>query len=394
MPPRLRLIATLSLSQILGWGTTFDMPGVFGRTIASELSMANETAFAGLTVMMLVTAFAGPATGRLVERLGAARVLACGSALFGLGLLLMAAATGPILYFAAWLLIGFGSAFGLSVPCYAAVVEREGADAKRAIGILMIFTGLSATVCWPLLSLGQDWIGWRWTLTIAALIHLVALVPLHLFGLPAVQGRTAEAAAASQAEPLALSPRQSKRALVLIAIVTIAFSLVTMGIAPSLIELITQAGATPELALQLGALRSVFGISARAIDTVAGRRASPLFTGYAAAILMLAALPILAFSGGEPWLLLAFVACYGFGSGVSALSRALLPLGFFSPGRYARISANLSLPANLAMAAAPVVSTFLLDRGGATALLVYCAGLCLITLAALAGLSLIRRQAR
>ncbi|MBO3759487.1 MFS transporter [Ciceribacter sp. L1K22] len=394
MPPRLRLIATLSLSQILGWGTTFDMPGVFGRMIAAELSMANETAFAGLTVMMLVTAFAGPTTGRLVERLGAARVLACGSALFGLGLLLMAAATGPILYFAAWLVIGFGSAFGLSVPCYAAVVEREGPDAKRAIGILMIFTGLSATVCWPLLSLGQDWFGWRWTLAVSALIHIGALVPLHLFGLPAIRGATAEATAASQEEPLAFSPAQAKRALLLIAIVSIAFNLVTTGIAPSLIELITQAGATPELALQLGALRSVFGISARAIDTVAGRRASPLFTGYAAAILMLAALPILAFSGGEPWLLLAFVACYGFGSGVSALSRALLPLGFFSPGRYARISANLSLPANLAMAAAPVVSTFLLDRGGATALLVYCAGLCLITLAALAGLSLIRRQVR
>lgn len=394
MPPRLRLIAALSLSQILGWGTTFDMPGVFGRMIAAELQMANETAFSGLTVMMLVTAFAGPATGRLVERLGAARVLACGSALFGIGLLLMAVAHGPILYFAGWLVIGFGSAFGLSVPCYAAVVEREGADAKRAIGILMIFTGLSATVCWPLLSLGQDWIGWRATLAVSALVHLVALVPLHLFGLPAIRGDTTETTAAAQTEPLPLTPRRAKRALILIAVASVAFSLVTTGIAPSLIELIARAGATPELALQLGALRSVFGISARAVDTLAGRRASPLFTGYSAAFLILASLPILALSGGEPWLLLLFVACYGFGSGVSALSRALLPLGFFSPGRYARISANLSLPINLAMAAAPVVSTFLLDRGGATTLLVYCAGLCLITLSALAGLSMIRREAR
>jgi hypothetical protein len=44
---RLALVASLALCQILGWGTTFEMPAVFGRAMAADLGIANELAFAG-----------------------------------------------------------------------------------------------------------------------------------------------------------------------------------------------------------------------------------------------------------------------------------------------------------------------------------------------------------
>lgn len=392
--PRAGLIALLSVSQIIGWGTTFDMPGVLGRRIAADLGLSSEMIYLGLTVMMLVLAFAGPKTGRLLARHGAARILSVGSCLMASGLLLLSLAQGPVLYLGAWLVIGLGGAFGLSVPAYTAVVEREGAGAKRSIGILMIFTGLSAAVCWPLLSLLDQQVGWRLALVIAAGTQLLVCLPLHALALTKPEARSAEETSAADAEPLALTPRQSGLAFLLIAIATSIFSLITFGLSPSLIHILEVSGASPALALQLGSLRSVLGISARAVDVLIGKRSSPVLTGLVGSAFLVLAMVALLLADGQTSMLWLFIALYGFGSGISALSRALLPLSFFSASSFAQQSARLSLPQNLANAAAPVLFTALLDRQGATTALVALALLAITALTCIVALALMARRAR
>ncbi len=359
---RFFLIAALALSQILGWGTTFEMPAVFGRAMAADLQIANELAFAGLTVMMLMMAALGPFTGRLIARHGAARILALGSLTMGAGLLVLASAQGLVLYGLGWVVLGFGGAFGLSVPTFAAVVEREGGGAKRTIGILMIFTGLSSAVCWPLLSLAGESVGWRGALIAAALIQFLVCLPLHLALARLPIRRSAEERAADLVEPLALDPAQARIAFALIALATALASLMTFGLSPILLHVLEVSGATPALALQLGSLRAVFGIAARAVDVVLGKRSSPLATGLAGTAMLTAAPLLLIFADGTPSMLLAFTALYGFGSGVTTIARALLPLSFFSASRFARQSARLALPQNLANATAPVLMTAVVDR--------------------------------
>jgi len=391
--PRAGLVALLSVTQIVGWGTSFEMPGVLGRPIAAGLGLANEVVFLGLTVMMLTMAAAGPRTGRLIERHGAARVLAAGSALLGLGLLGLSLCQGVIAYFAAWLVLGLGGAFGLSVPTYAAVVEREGANAKRSIAVLMIFTGLSSAVCWPLLGLLEQQYGWRVTLQLAAAFHLVVCLPAHLFLLPQPAARSAAEAAAARAEPLPLAERQARLAFLLIALAITLVTLVSFGVSPSLIRMLELSGASPMLALQLGSLRSVFGITARAVDLVLGRRSSPLATFLAGlGLIVVSTVVLLLFSGAGAAIV--FVVLYGFGTGVVTVARALIPLVFFSPDRFARQSARLSLPQNLASAAAPVLMTTVLDRQGLTAVILLCLGLSLAALLALLLLARIASRAR
>ncbi|PYB77881.1 MFS transporter [Rhizobium wuzhouense] len=364
---RLALVASLALCQILGWGTTFEMPAVFGRAMATDLGMANELAFAGLTVMMLMMAALGPFTGRLIARHGAARTLALGSLTMGAGLLVLAAAQGIVLYGLGWLILGFGGACGLSVPSYAAVVEREGNGAKRTIGILMIFTGLSSAICWPLLSLASDAVGWRGALIGAAVVQFLVCLPAHLALARMPIQRSAEDRAADLVEPLTLSPAQARIAFALIALATALASLMTFGLSPILLHVLEVSGATPALALQLGSLRAVFGIAARAVDVVLGKRSSPLTTGLAGTAMLTAAPLIILFTEGTPSTLFAFVALYGFGSGVTTIARALLPLSFFSASRFAQQSARLALPQNLANATAPVLMTAVIDRAGLTA---------------------------
>jgi predicted MFS family arabinose efflux permease len=335
--------------------------------MAADLGMANELAFAGLTVMMLMMATLGPYTGRLIARHGAARTLALGSVSMGAGLLVLAAAQGLVLYALGWLILGFGGACGLSVPSYAAVVEREGSGAKRTIGILMIFTGLSSAICWPLLSLASEAVGWRGALIGAAIVQFLVCLPVHLALARMPIQRSAEDRAADLVEPLAMSPAQARIAFSLIALATALASLMTFGLSPILLHVLEVSGATPALALQLGSLRAVFGIAARAVDVVLGKRSSPLTTGLAGTAMLAAAPLIILFTEGTPTTLFAFVALYGFGSGVTTIARALLPLSFFSASRFAQQSARLALPQNLANATAPVLMTAIVDRAGLTA---------------------------
>lgn len=392
--PRTALVAALTVSQILGWGTTYEMPAVFGRAMAADLGLANETAFAGLTVMMLVMAFLGPWTGRQIARHGASKILAMGSALMAAGLATLALSTGLVLYAVAWLILGVGGSFALTVPAFAAVVEREGRDARRAIGILMVFTGLSSAVCWPLLTLAGEALGWRGALLTAAAVQLLVVLPVHLaIGRIAIT-RSDEDRAADAVEPLDLSRRMAVVAFLLIALSSSLSSLMTFGLSPQLLHILELSGATPALALQLGSLRAVFGISARAVDLVLGKRTSPITTGLAGSAMLTASTLLLIFFSGTPSSLLLFTALYGFGSGVSALARATMALSFFSASRFARQSARLALPQNLANATAPVLMTSVIDRAGIDAGLVLATLLAATGFVAILGLAVIARRGR
>lgn len=392
--PRTALVAALTVSQILGWGTTYEMPAVFGRAMAADLGLANETAFAGLTVMMLVMAFLGPWTGRQIARHGASKVLAMGSVLMAAGLATLALSTGLVLYAVAWLILGVSGSFALTVPAFAAVVEREGRDARRAIGILMVFTGLSSAVCWPLLTLAGEALGWRGALLAAAAVQFLVVLPVHLaIGRIAIT-RSDEDRAADAVEPLDLSRRMAVVAFLLIALSSSLSSLMTFGLSPQLLHILELSGATPALALQLGSLRAVFGISARAVDLVLGKRTSPITTGLAGSAMLTASTLLLIFFSGTPSSLLLFTALYGFGSGVSALARATMALSFFSASRFARQSARLALPQNLANATAPVLMTSVIDRAGIDAGLVLATLLAATGFVAILGLAVIARKGR
>lgn len=386
-------VAVLAITQLVGWGTTFDMLGVMGRIIAPDLGLANEVIFLGISVMMLVSALAGPATGRWLTRFGARNVLAAGSVVFFFGLLALSAAQGLVSYILAWAVIGFGGALGLSPPAYTAIVEREGLRAGRVIAILMLFTGLSSAVFWPLLNAVQAEIGWRMTFVVTAFIHLCVCLPLHLFVLPR-PGAAATADEGHDIAPIRLSQRQRTAAFLLIAVSTMLATFVTYGLTPSLLHILSLSGASPAFALELGSLRGVMGIAARFLDMLLGRRSSPLIGTTAGVLMLVASFVMLAFAGSAPPLLVGFVVLYGFGTGVVTVARALLPLLVFSRQEFGMQSARLSLPQNLASAVAPVIFTGILDRLGLNAVIVTITLLSMLSLLLTLVLWFIIRRAR
>lgn len=365
-PARLRLVGVLAVTQVIGWGTTFDMPGVMARKMASDVDLNIDTTFFGLTLMMLVIGLTGPVVGEALRRAGAARVLALGSAASTAGLVLLAAAEGPAGYFTAWTLIGFAGSLALSVPAYAAAVEREGAAGRRTIGVLMIFTGVSSTIFWPILDAIDAVVGWRMTLLAMAGLHLFVCLPLHLFALPSVSGGLMELEA-SERRAVILDPQNSSRAFVHIGVISVAFSFTTFGLAAAYLELLRGAGASVEYALWLGTVRPVVSIAARAADLALDGRGGPLATTAAAALLMGGSFALLLTGADGVWLLPAFVTIYAFGAGLSAMARAVLPLAFFPPDEFSRQSGRLALPQNIGNAVAPVVFVAIIHHSGVAA---------------------------
>lgn len=393
---KLRLIAVLSVSQLIGWGTTFDMPSVLGRAMERDLAMPFETIFGGLTAMMIVMALASPRVGRLLVRSGAARVLAMGSVLMAAGLLALSMSQGPVSYFAAWLIIGCGGAFALTVSANTAVVERQGATAKRTVGTLMIFTGLSSAIFWPILSYAEAAIGWRAALQMAAAAHLILLVPLHVYGLPARgEGAVTDAGAPVPTCPIPpLNPHDKLRAFLLIASASSLNSLTSFGISASLIELLKLAGAAPGLALTLASLRGVIGISARLADLLAGERTSPVASGLAASLAMFGAFLLLAAFPASSFVVpLLFVLLYGAGSGVAAVARALLPLAFFTRTDFALMSSRVALPQNIASALSPVIFAAAMENFGLKGVIALALTLTFLTCASMGGLMLLKARA-
>lgn len=369
LPPlsRVRLVGVLAVTQVIGWGTTFDMPGVMARAMAPDVGLSIDGSFFGLTLMMLVIGLTGPTVGEAIRRFGAARVLVGGSAMSAAGLVLLAAAAGPVVYFIAWTLIGAAGSLALSVPAYAAAVEREGAAGRRTIGVLMIFTGVSSTIFWPILAAIDGAVGWRATMLAMAGLHLFLCLPLHLFALPPI-GTGTDAAAEEKVLPIPpLSPAGKRQAFLHIGVISVAFSFTTFGLAAAYLELLRGAGATVDYALWLGTIRPVLGISARMADLLLDGRGGPLATTGASALLMGASF-VLLISGAEGvWVLPAFVALYAFGAGLSAMARAALPLAFFPPDEFARRSGRLALPMNVANAVAPVIFVAVIHKTGLAA---------------------------
>lgn len=365
-PTRLRLVGVLAITQVIGWGTTFDMPGVMARKMAPDVGLSIDTTFFGLTLMMLVIGLTGPAVGEAVRRMGAARVLVLGSAASTAGLALLAAAEGPVGYFVAWTMIGAAGSLALSVPAYASAVEREGAAGRRTIGILMIFTGVSSTIFWPILDAIDAVVGWRVTLFAMAGLHLFVCLPLHLFALPPIGTHPVEPEA-TRRQAVALGPDGKTRAFVHIGVVSVAFSFTTFGLAAAYLELLRGAGASVEYALWLGTIRPVVSIAARAADLVLDGRGGPLATTAAAALLMGGSFALLLTGADGVWLLPAFVTIYAFGAGLSAMARAVLPLVFFPPDEFSRQSGRLALPQNIANAVAPVIFVAVIHQAGIAA---------------------------
>lgn len=384
--PTTRAVAALSLTQLLGWGGTFWLPAVTGPAMSMELGLTLPMVMAGPTVMLLVMAAVSWPLGGVLERHGARPVMMLGSLLGAVGLLALSAAGGQAGYFLAWAIIGVAGAGMLTTPAQVGLREVAGEGARRALGLLVLAGGLTSTLMWPLTGLLQAQWGWRMTCLVFAALLLLVCLPVHAMVL-ARRPRASGGAAAS------VAPAQIHRPRFLLLALSFGLNgLFTWGFALTIIILFEQSGLDHGSAVMVASLIGMAQWAGRLVDMLGGQRLSGLTVGLLGAALFPVSF-IMLLAGGDMAACVLFAMLYGLASGVMAVTRTILPLQLFPSGAYARASARLALPLNLAFALAPPAFTAIMTTLGPQAALWLASLLSLMSFAALVALAMLQRRA-
>lgn len=383
--PTIRAVAALSLTQLIGWGSTFYLPAVIGPAMAHELGIGLPMVMAGPTIMLVVMAMVSWPLSVAFESHGARPVMAFGSAIGATGLFLMSMANGPVPYVLSWMILGLAGACMLTTPAQIAVSEIAGEKARQALGVLILAGGLTSTIIWPTTGLLQAQWGWRMTIQAYAALMLLVCTPLHWI---ALARRPRERSATRMAAEPAPIDRPS---FVLLAMSFAANGFVTWGFALTIIILFEAAGLEHASALAAAACIGIAQWAGRMVDFLGGRRWSGFLTGLVGSALFPLSFVVLLMTSNFVGAIL-FAVLYGIASGVTAVTRATLPLQIFPAGAYARASAQLAVPLNLSFAAAPPAFTAIMTSAGPHAALWLAFAISIFAFCSLLGLLLLHRR--
>jgi len=359
-------IAGLAITQMIGWGTTYYLPAVVDDRLAAELGLSRELVFAGVSVMLAVGALAGPGVGRLIDEIGAGRVLTAGSAVIALGLVVLSMSSSAATFYPAWVLLGIGVPTALSIPAIAKLTEISGLRARRAIGTLLLFTGLSASIAWPITSYLSDTVGWRMMCLLFAATHLVVCLPIHVW-LNRVRRdqfrRDGETASTVDREGL-VQPRWRRHALLLTALLFSLQGFVSWGLSLQLISIFEGFGIGTTTAIAVASMMGPAAVIARMAEVAFGHRGPPLFSVIIGTFVLPLSFALLLVGPRNGEWALAFVLVWSASNGLMAIARATLPLLLFGPSGYGELLGKLSLPQHLVFAVAPLAFAAMIDRAG------------------------------
>lgn len=381
----LSVLVILAITQVISWGT-IGFPAVVSRQIASDLGLDVAVVFAGSSMLYLTMGLCSPLLAGPFVRYGGRLVMMAGALIAVPGFILIALAQGPLVYFSGWLLLGVAGSAGLSTASYILLSEIAGQKSKSAIGALMLVTGLSSSLFWPVTSLLEGLFGWRGICLVYAGLMLLVCLPLYTFSLPRRAKADVDLAHGGSGAEIS-PPAQSTFYLLVLAIGLNAF--VQFGLSAVLIELFKAEGLSAAEAVSFAATLGIVQISARAIDFIGAGRWDGISTGLVAGVALPVAMLLLMISGGSYGAIAAFILIYGLGSGALAVARATMPLVFYDRAEFAKATSRIALPINVLSAISPPILVTLLNRFGSN-------GLLMLTLVcscgALAILMLLRRR--
>lgn len=382
MTGRARTVAIfcLGLSQLLHWGLSYYLIGVFGGRIAADTGWSHATVYSGFSVALLVMGVLSSPIGRLVDRVGGRVPMSAGAVLAAAGCAGLALGHAYWIYLLSW--VGLGAAMRLTLydAAFAALAKAFGSGAKRPIAQITLLGGLASSAFWPFGNwLAENW-GWRGACWVYAAIAL-ASIPLFLT-LPKV--RMPVAGDAEPGPPLPPAPPPSKLAAWLFAYTVAGLNFLNAALSAHMIVILAALGLALPMAVSVGALRGIGQSSARFCEVMFGGRINPLNLHLGAAL----GFPLSFVAGvwSGDWLVaaMAFALIYGAANGLMSITRGTLPLVLFDPRTYGATVGKLLTPGFVLAAAAPSAYAALLDGFGPRVTL-WVSAIIALTIAAAAG---------
>ena len=386
-----RTVIYLGVSQLISWGVSYYLIGMFGEAIAADLGWGRDVVYGGFALGLLVMGLASPLTGRLIDRHGGRRVMVTGSILNAVGCAMLGLCHGLTSYFLVWACLGLGMRLTLYDAAFAALARIGGPLARGPMSQITLLGGLASTISWPVGHLLSEQFGWRQALFVYAGFALMT-VPLHLAIPDGRYADLAEPQVSARRQPLAATKRELFIAGGLYAVIATMTNFLNAGMSAHMIGILVGLGGAATISVWIATLRGVGQSSARLCEVLFGRRVDPLALNLLACLLMPLSFVAGLYSGASPAAAVVFAFAYGACNGILTITRGTLPLLLFDYRTYGSFVGRLIAPSFMLSAAAPVIYAALIDRFGETSGLHVSTACAVMMLAAALLLSLMFRK--
>jgi hypothetical protein len=327
-----------------------------------------------------------------MDRIGAATVMAIGSALSALTLILCAWSPSVAVFALAIVLLEISSGMVQYQAAFAALVEADPRSASRSITYLTLIAGFASTIFWPIATALLGYLSWREIYLVYAVLNLAVCMPFHVWIM-----RKGKVAAAGGQRPMrepvvGAVPRERRRGTVVV--VSAAFALLSLPLARCWRIWCRCSGRLGfgSAAVGIGSLFGPAQVLSRLINMIFGTRLAPPGLAVLSAVFMVLSVVILALSGN--WLpgAVAFSICLGLGSGINSIAQGSLPLYLFGSDGYGALTGKMAASRLAAGAAAPFAFAATMEQFGIGASLVLSAALGSIGIAAFVAVAMATKR--
>lgn len=283
----LALITALGITQVAGYGGLYYAFAVLAPKMTESFGWSPEWTYGGFAVGLLIGGLVAPAAGRLIDHYGTRLMMTLGSVLAGLSLFGLAAARGPVGYFAAMIALEIVSTLVLYDAAFTALTQARGPGARRAISQLTLIGGFASTLFWPLTTALLNSFDWRDIYRIYAVVQIALCAPLHLLLLPGPIHRTVSSAPraydadASQVSYLEGNARRSAFALLALAFSLQGFVMSAMSV--HMLALLQGLGLSAAVAVGIGAMVGPSQVAGRLVEMLFGTSIDPVTTAWTCA---------------------------------------------------------------------------------------------------------------
>jgi MFS family permease len=365
-----RMVAWLSLGQLISWGSSFYLFALLMEPIERELGINRAQSSLAFSVALLCEGLMAYPVGRWIDRGHERVVMTGGSVLAAVCLGLHSMVTGLMGFYAVWVGLGVAMAAVLYNPAFAVVTRRFAHDFRRAIITLTFLGGLASTLFLPLTAWMIATQGWRHALLCLALLHLLVCAPLHMAVLRGAPGplvpddekriKGPQVDAATQAlVGVKLMTLMRSAPFLLIGLFVMVMMAVMAALPPHMVSLLRENGLAETWVIAVPASIGLIQVVGRLLMYFFEHHfdlhlANRLIPGLIP--LGLLALLVAPFSGAASvWMVSLFVLLYGLGNGMLTIVKGTAMAQYVSRAHVARLNGALGFPVAVARAVAPLM---------------------------------------
>jgi len=375
------IVGALSVTETVSWGILYYAFAVFLIPMQRELGFSTAELTGAFSLALLVSALAGIAVGRYLDRRSPRGLMTAGSIAATILVLAWSQVDGLAALYALWVAIGAVMAVVLYEPAFTVLAKwfPDPGERRRAMTALTLVAALASFIFLPLAQALVDAHGWRDALVILAVVLGAITIPLHAV---ALRDAPRSRPAGSPGQPRrSIAAREALRSAPFWLLST-AFVLGTFtGIAMTIhaIPFLLERGYSAAFAAFAVGLIGVSQIPGRAVFALLGARLPRELS--ISAVFVLIALGIAVIVGVDSTgSVLAGLVLLGMGNGMATLARATAIADIYGGAAYGTINSIAAAGTTGARAAGPVVAAVYAAAVGYGALLWTLAGVACVAM--------------